>query len=85
LGLVFGNQALLYVVRERGRLWDSRPSIWVLASSNLDVTIVAVLALSGLLRAPLSWGLLLGAGASAAGFALLLDQIKRPVLAVSRM
>jgi H+-transporting ATPase len=24
--LVFGNQALLYVLRERGRLWRSRPS-----------------------------------------------------------
>jgi H+-transporting ATPase len=85
LGLVFGNQALLYVLRERGRLWHSRPSIWVLASSVVDVTIVAVLALSGLLMAPLSWGLLLGAGVSAAGFALLLDQIKRPVLSMFRL
>jgi H+-transporting ATPase len=85
LGLVFGNQALLYVLREPGRLWHSRPSIWVLASSVVDVTIIAVLGLSGFLMAPLSWRLLLGAATSAAGFALLLDQIKRPVFAVSRM
>src|SRR5208337_1153674 len=29
--LVFGNQAALYVLRERRRLWSSKPGTWVLA------------------------------------------------------
>ena len=28
--LVFGNQAVLYVLRERRRMWSSKPSNWVL-------------------------------------------------------
>lgn len=39
--LVFGGQAVLYVVRERRRLWSSRPSLWLIASSVADVSIVA--------------------------------------------
>jgi H+-transporting ATPase len=85
LGLVFGNQALLYVLREPGRLWHSRPSTWVVGSSVADLTIVTALALSGVLMAPLSWRLLLAAVAAAGGFALILDQIKRPVLAMFRV
>ena len=45
--LVFGNQALLYVLRERRRIWSSKPSGWVLASSAADIAIVSTLALSG--------------------------------------
>jgi H+-transporting ATPase len=85
LGLVFGNQALLYVLREWGRLWHSRPSTWVVASSVVDITVVAVFALSGLLIAPLSWPAIVITLAAGAGFALLLDQIKRPVFAIFRL
>lgn len=85
LGLVLGNQALLYVLRERGRLWDSRPSTWVLASSLVDVTLVAGLALSGVLLAPLPWHLVLATIAAAAAFALLLDQVKRAVFWIVRV
>jgi H+-transporting ATPase len=77
---VFGNQALLYVLRERGHMWRSRPGNWVLASSAADVTIVSGLALSGVLMEPLPWRVLVAAFAAATGFALVLDQIKRPVL-----
>jgi H+-transporting ATPase len=83
--LVFGNQALLYVLRERGRLWRSRPGPWVIASSVADVAIVSVLALSGVLMAPLPWRILVTSVAAASGFALVLDQIKRPVLSMSRI
>ena len=76
--LVLGNQALLYVLRERGRLWDSRPGTWVLASSAADVALVSGLALSGTLMAPLPWQVLAGVLAAAAAFALILDQIKLP-------
>ncbi len=83
--LVFGNQALLYVLRERGRLWRSRPGPWVVASSVADVAIVSALALSGVLMAPLPWRILVTSAAAASGFALALDQIKRPVLSMSKI
>jgi H+-transporting ATPase len=81
--LVFGSQALLYVLRERGHMWRSRPGAWVLGASAVDVTLVSVLAVSGVLMAPLSWGVLLAALAAAAAFALILDQIKLAVMSVS--
>ena len=76
LTLVFGAQALLYVVRERGRLWSSRPGSWVLSSSAADIAIVSALALSGTLMEPLPWGVLATLLAAAAAFALMLDQVK---------
>ena len=76
--LVFGNQALLYVLRERRHMWRSKPGNWVLASSAADIAIVSVLALSGTLMEPLPWRVL-AAFAAAIGFALVLDQIKLPV------
>ena len=80
--IVLGNQALLYVLRERRRLWRSRPSAWVFASSVADIAIVGVLAVSGTLMAPLPWSLLVAAFGAAAGFAVLLDQVKVPILSV---
>ena len=44
--LVFGNQAVLYALRERRHMWASRPGIWVAASSTMDIGIVTTLALS---------------------------------------
>jgi H+-transporting ATPase len=83
--LVFGSQALLYVVRERKRLWSSKPGIWVVAASAADIGIVSVLALSGTLMAPVSWQVLAMVLAAASGFALVLDQIKRPIIAAFRI
>ena len=77
--LVFGAQALLYVVRERHRIWSSRPSRWVLAASTADVVVVFALAGSGILMEPLRWRVLAGVFAAAAAFALILDQVKLPV------
>jgi H+-transporting ATPase len=51
--LVFGNQALMYVLRERHHSWHSRPSRWALTSSAVDLTVVSLLAWSGTLMAPL--------------------------------
>jgi H+-transporting ATPase len=83
--LVFGNQALLYVLRERRHLWGSRPGFWVLAASTADVGLVCVLALSGVLMDPLPWRVLLAPFAAALGFALVLDQVKVPVMSVFRV
>jgi len=83
--LVFGAQALLYVVRERHHLWSSRPGNWVLASSALDIAIVSTLAISGILMEPLPWRVLAAVFAAAAGFALILDQVKLPVKAAFKV
>jgi H+-transporting ATPase len=83
--LVFGNQAVLFVLRERRSMWRSRPSNWIFAASLTGIAIVAALALSGTLMAPLTWRVLLAVFIAATGFALILDQIKRPVTAVFKI
>jgi H+-transporting ATPase len=80
--LVFGSQALLYVVRERRRLWASRPGVWVLAASVADVSLVSGLAWSGVLMDPLPGDVLVALLAAAGVFALLLDRIKLAVIRV---
>ncbi len=83
--LVFGNQAVLFVLRERRHIWSSRPSNWILASSAADIAIVAALTLSGTLMAAVTWRVLVAVFVAATGFALILDQIKRPVTAVFKI
>ncbi len=53
--LVCSSQAIFYVVRDRRRLWSSRPSRWVLLSSVTDVSLIAVLAGTGTLMHSLPW------------------------------
>ena len=85
VALVFGSQAMIYALRERGRLWDSRPSNWVLASSVADVLIASALAILGLAMAPLPARVVVCTLAAAAAFAFLLDVVKRPVFARLRI
>lgn len=62
--LVFGGQGTVYLVRERGHLWRSCPSGWMLWSSGADLAIVSTLAARGILMASLpafAIGSLLGA------------------------
>jgi H+-transporting ATPase len=77
--LVFGNQGVLYVLRERRHMWRSQPGPWVLASSATDIVFVSVLALAGILMEPLPWQFVAAVFIAAAGFALILDQIKLSV------
>jgi H+-transporting ATPase len=81
LAVVFGNQPLLYVLRERGRLWQSRPGAWVLAASAVDVGIIATLALAGILMTPVPATFVAAIAAASIVFALLLDQVKLVLLA----
>jgi H+-transporting ATPase len=74
--LVFGSQGLLYVVRERRRLWSSKPGNWVLAASTVDIVIASTLAWSGTLMMPLAWPVMVVVFAAVVGFALVLDQFK---------
>ena len=80
--LVFGNQAVMYALRERRHLWRSMPSTWVLASSAVDLAIVSVLALSGTLMHPLPWRVLATILLAAAVLALFLDKVKLRVTSV---
>ena len=77
--LIFGAQGLIYVLRERSHMWSSRPSAWVLTASAADITIVFALALSGTLMEPLPGRVIAAVFVAAAGFALILDQVKLPV------
>jgi H+-transporting ATPase len=83
--LVFGNQAVLYVVRERHHMWYSKPSAWVLASSMADIAMVSLFVLSGILMDPLPWRIVAFIFIAAAGFMLILDQIKFPIAAMFKL
>ena len=83
--LVFGNQALLYVLRERRRMWSSQPSAWIIAATLIDVALVTALALSGTMMKALPLPIVAAVAAAAIGFALVLDQIKLRVVSVFRI
>jgi H+-transporting ATPase len=74
--LAFNGQAVFYVVRERRRLWSSRPSAIVIASSVIEVLIIGTLALSGLLMTPLPMVIFVSIFAAAVVLALVMDQVK---------
>jgi H+-transporting ATPase len=79
--IVFGNQATTYTNRERRRLWSSRPSFWLAASSVADILIAATLAISGIAMSPLSALVVAGVLVGAIAFALALDLVKVPLFA----
>ncbi|MGD0847281.1 HAD-IC family P-type ATPase [Bradyrhizobium sp.] len=74
--LAFNGQAVFYVVRERRRLWSSRPSTLVVVSSVLNIAIIGTLALGGILMAPLAPSIAAGILAAAIVLALIMDQVK---------
>ena len=45
--LVFGSEATLYSIRERRRLWNSPPSLWVVVSTACDILIISTLVTRG--------------------------------------
>ncbi len=79
IALVFGGEASLYAIRERRRIWSSRPSRWVVLSSIGDVLIIAALATRGIAMSPLPLSLVAETLAAAAVFAFLLDFAKVPL------
>ena len=79
IAIVFGNQATTYNNRERRRLWSSRPSNWLIASSAADISIAGILAMAGIAMTPLPAEVVAGALAGAVAFALLMDFVKVPV------
>jgi len=79
VAIVFGNQATTYTNRERLHLWSTRPSLWLLLSSIVDITIATTLSLGGIAMTPLPIGVVAGTLAAAAAFAVILDVVKTPV------
>ena len=57
--LVATGQGAVYVVRERGHFWSSRPSMWMVGSSLADLAAVSAMATLGILMAP-AWPAALG-------------------------
>jgi H+-transporting ATPase len=79
VAIVFGNQATTYAIRERRRLWSSRPSVWLIASSLADLSIAATLGVCGFLMTPLPVLVVAATFAAAVMFALVVDAVKGPV------
>jgi H+-transporting ATPase len=52
--LVFNGQGTVYLVRERGHFWNSRPGGWLLLSSGLDILLVGLMATQGILMTAIS-------------------------------
>ena len=83
--LAFAGQGNVYVLRERGRLWQSLPAPIMLLASAGDLVLVGLLAGSGTLMSPLPLsiiGLLFGATLV---FTLAMDSIKMAVFARIRI
>ncbi len=80
LGLVFSGLANVFLVRERGHLWASRPGTFLTVASLVDVMIVSILAIMGWLMAPVPVIFIVCLLAATMIYTLLLDQIKVPLL-----
>jgi len=74
--LALNGQAVFYVVRERKRLWSSRPSLIVIVSTVLDFLIIGTLAIQGILMAPLPISIVASIFAAAVVLAFVMDQVK---------
>jgi len=79
LAIVFGNEASLYALRTRHRLW-STPSGWLVLSSVADLLIASILATYGIVMSALPVILVAGILAAAIAFAFLADVAKFPLL-----
>jgi H+-transporting ATPase len=77
--IVFGNQATTYVNRARKRLWSTRPSIWLVLSSVVDLSLASTLAICGIAMLPLPLLVVGGTLVGAVVFALIVDTAKAPV------
>jgi H+-transporting ATPase len=79
VAIVFGNQATTYTNRERQRMGSSRPSLWLVGSSVVDLLIASTLATCGIAMTPLPIFVVGGTFVAAAVFAFISDSVKVPV------
>ena len=83
--LAFAGQGNVYVLREHGRLWSSRPAPIMLLASLCDVLLVAGLAAGGVLMNPLPLELIGLLAATTIVFTLAMDSLKIAVYARLRI
>jgi len=81
VAIVYGSQATIYAIRSRRRMWGLRPTVWLVLSSIADLLIITVLAIFGIVMAPLPISVLAGEFVAALIFGLILDAVKIPVFA----
>lgn len=74
--LMYSAQVTIYLSRVRGRFWSFPPSRWVAAATIGNIVIPSVLALGGILVAPVSAVLLIGILAAVLIGGFLLDTAK---------
>jgi H+-transporting ATPase len=79
VGIVFGSQVTIYVIRGRQHLWGLRPSLMLVLSSVADVLIIPMLAIYGIAMAPLPLAVVACEFTAAIAFGLVLDVVKIPV------
>ena len=79
--LVATGQGMVYLLRTRGPLWESRPGGWLLLVSGVDLLAVFLLAWRGVLMTPLPALLITGAYLATALYLMLLDFVKRRLVA----
>jgi H+-transporting ATPase len=74
--LVATGQGNVYLIRERGHFWRTRPSAWLIGSSITDLAIVVLMATIGILMTPVSTLLIAALLAAVAVYLVILDQLK---------
>jgi H+-transporting ATPase len=77
--LVFGNQATTYLNRDRKRMGSSHPSLALIGSSVLDLSIASTLATCGIAMTPLPISFVGEILLAAVVFAFILDFAKVPI------
>jgi H+-transporting ATPase len=83
--LGFAGQGNVYVLRERSRLWHSRPAPIMIVASCCDLVLMACLAAFGILMAPLPIWIIGMLVATTLAFTLVMDTIKLNVFARLRI
>ena len=74
--LVATGQGNVYLVRERGPFWRSRPSRWLILSSVVDLAVVIAMAVTGILMTPVNLTLIVLLLVVVAAYLLVLDRLK---------
>ncbi|MGP8199601.1 MAG: plasma-membrane proton-efflux P-type ATPase [Limisphaerales bacterium] len=74
--LIFSSQAGVYMLRERGHFWQSRPGRYLVGSSAVGLGVTALLALEGIFMPAISPSILLGVVGVGAAYFFCLDWVK---------
>jgi len=78
VALVFSGEASLYAIRERRRIWSSKPSRLVIASTVGDVLGISAIAVAGIAMTAVPLSIVAGVLTAAIVFAFALDAVKVP-------